>query len=392
MVGFAYQNEGSISCYAHGLPIGYKMSRLTGSLIVAFIAAVLISIIWKPVPIEQRLLELQVEELLPEYADGLNVEAPELQALFIDYAPNQALRTKAWLALQRYPQLTRPILTLYGNDALFREVLTRHGESIIPPIHYFLSNDIDTLTAQRKIEQIGDSIVNAWNSLWGKEKDPVLPQEEAKQNKLTPEERGWYAVTYINSEGHDFLGQFEVSKDGRKVGWTQSRRLASGLTNIFAGGVIGLETKYRREEDVGLSDFGWAALDLAVGVSAFKLVKLGRTAAVTGRTMTYSERSVALGSSLLRGSRVGLKFAKYAAPLALAYLAVTHPSLLNSIFGHIAEFLGFPAIVVQILCWAIVLLPVMFVLPLLLRPLVGVSRMIFRPQQGLVGRGLCNGD
>lgn len=345
------------------------MRALTFSVVAALAAAVCISLFWKPLPIEERLVQLQVEQLLPEYADELGRESIELQAQFIDYArdENPVLAAKARLALLRYPEMTRSILAMYGAEPEFQDVLREYGEQIIPPIHYFLNHEIRSVSLTKHASGLLESGLATLRQLMGDKKITDTPPSDEPKGAVTPEERGWYAVMFIQQEGHDFLGQFVVGQDGQ-VSWVQTERVLEGINAFFASGVRGLETKYRRNEVVEMSDMGWAALDVAIGVSALKILRIGRASAATARTMSYSQRSVALSSAMLRSSAIGLRLAKYGAPIALAYIAIRHPSVLNSIFGRIAETLGVSVLMMQILGWTLVLLPIMLVLQFLLRP------------------------
>ena len=114
----------------------------------AALLALMIALSWRPAALDAQLLELQLAERLPALAPELSRTPLELQALFIDYADDPMLVGKARLALLRYPQMTMPILALFGSEPLFREVLKDYGEPIIPPIHYFLRHDVATLAAR----------------------------------------------------------------------------------------------------------------------------------------------------------------------------------------------------------------------------------------------------
>ncbi len=377
------------------------MRRLYFSCFIALLAALLIAWSWKPVSIEERLVQLQVEQLLPEYADELSRESLEIQALFIDYAqdPSPVLSIKARLALLRYPEMARPIFSHYGAETEFQNILRGYGEHIIPPIHYFLMNEIRSISITRQASNVLESGMAGARRLWGSETDTTETENtknanDARQSPadpnqgVSPEERGWSAVMFIQQEGHDFLGQFVLDKDGQ-VTWVQTERVLEGLNAFFAGGVRGLETKYRRDEAIEAGDVGWAALDVAIGISALKVLRLGRASAAAARTtrtarttqaISYSKRSAALGASLLRGSAVGLRLAKYGAPIALAYIAVRHPSVLNAIFGGLAQTFGLSVLLIQILGWTLVLLPIVLVLQFLRRPvgmlLVGAGKAL----------------
>lgn len=346
------------------------MRILWFSAFVAMGLSALLALVWKPAPLEEQLIHLQLSDRLPQYADELRREPLELQALFVDYADDPVLVVKARLAMQRYPHMAKPILELYGSETVFQDVLRDYGEHVVPPIYYHLTTDIKTIAAQRRAEAFVGSVRDKWRRFWGAEgEEGGSPSESA--GGITAEERGWYAVVFIQEEGHDFLGQFVVGANGR-VSRVQTERVLEALNSFFAGGVRRLEAKMRRDEPVGLGDAGWAAVDLAVGVSALKVLRLGRSTAAGTRSMSFSERSAALGSSLLRGSSIGLRVAKYGAPLALGYIAVRHPSILNSLFREAAAFLGVPVFVVQAFGWALVLLPFILIGQALLRPLAFV--------------------
>jgi hypothetical protein len=85
---------------------------------------------------------------------------------------------------------------------------------------------------------------------------------------------------------------------------------------------------------------------------------------------------------LLRGSALGVRLAKYGAPVAVAYLALRHPSVLNSMLGMLADAAGLPVRLVQALGWTLVLLPLFYAVRLLLGPmgvvLVGLGRGLKR--------------
>src|SRR5690606_8868357 len=84
-----------------------------------------------------------------------------------------------------------------------------------------------------------------------------------------------------------------------------------------------------------------------------------------------------------RGSVIGARLVKYGAPAVLAYIAIRHPSVINSLLGSAAEKLGLPVGMVQIVGWTLVLLPIMLLLRFVLGPLAWLMA-------GLVGmlRGL----
>lgn len=339
------------------------MRSLLRATLLAVLGALLITGLYRPRPLDEQLLHLQVRQVLPEYADAVADEPAELQALLLMYADDPVLLAKARLAILRYPELARPIFLTFGEMPTFQDVLRRYGEDVLLPIHYFLQNEIFTLEVMRGMNETTRAVLNTVRSWW-KDAEPI---ERAGQGSLSAEERGWYAIHFIDTEGYDFVGQFVVTADGR-VGWLQTERVLEGINRFFAGGLKGLETKFRRDEAIAAADVGWAAVDIAIGVSAFKILRMGRAGAA-GHSLTFSQRSAAVGAGLWRGSVVGARIVKYGAPAVLAYMALRHPSLISSLLASAAERLGLPVALVQVAGWTLVLLPVVLLLRLLLAPL-----------------------
>ncbi len=350
------------------------MRIVSVSLFLSVCLAVLIALMSHPDPIDAQLLQLQLNERLPGHADRLKKEPPEVQALFIDYADDPILVGKARLALLRYPTMAQRILLLFGTEELFQEILKEYGDQALPAIHYFLENESLLLTAQTHAGALSAKAKQSWTATW-------KPADEAKRppsqpsNEVSAEERGWYAITQIKVDGHGFLGQFVLDEKGH-VQRVQTERALEALSAFVAGGVRDLETKWQRGERVDAGDVGWAAADLAIGVTAVKALRMGRTTVKGTRAMGFSKRNAALGSSLLRGSAIGLRVVKYGAPAVLAYIAIRHPSVLNSIFREVAEALGVSVQLLQIGGWTLVLFPIAFVGMTLLRPLVFVLNAV----------------
>lgn len=340
------------------------MRNVVAAGILALIGALLITRWYPPKPLETQLLSLQVAQAMPEFAEPLMREPAQLQALFLTYADDTVLLAKARIALLRYPDIARPLFSLLGDDPAFRDALRNYGEDVLLPIHYFLTNDVFTLTLFRGLSDGARSALQAWRRLLGSASDgePVEPAD------ITPLERARYAVLFVNAEGYDFLGQFVMNARG-DVAWVQTERVLEGLNSLFAGGIKSLESKVRRDESVGVGDVGQAALDVAIGVGALKLLRMGRAGvAAGGQSLTLSQRTAVLGAGLWRTSAVGVRIAKYGAPALLAYIAIRHPSVINSLLRDIAESAGLPVPLVQFVGWTLVLLPVFLLLRLLLRP------------------------
>lgn len=362
------------------------MKTLCVAAVLALLTALLIAGLHQPRPLETQLMRLQVQQALPEMASELDGESAALQALFLSYANDPVLLAKARVARLRYPEMAPPILLDFGDNPSFQDVLRRYGEDVLLPIHYFLHNDVFTLELMRGFNETARSSLGALRRLWG-ERAPL--QDRAASGALTGEERAWYAIHFIAAEGYDFLGQFVMNARGQ-VAWIQTERVLEGINQFFASGIRGLETKIRRDETVGAGDIGWAALDVAIGVSAFKLLRVGKAGAMGARSMNFSQRSAALGAGLWRGTVIGTRLVKYGAPAVLAYVAIRHPSVINSLLGSAAERLGLPVPLAQVLGWTLVLLPVLLVLRWLIGPLawlmMGLARSLAWTHRRLSGR------
>lgn len=355
------------------------------ALVLAALAAVLIHR-WQPPPaLDAQLMRLQVKEALPALHSELESEPLVLQALFLSYAHQPILLSKARVALLRYPDIARPILQGFGERPVFQDILQRYGEDVLLPIHYFMHNQVWTVSLMHGLNETTRS---AWQ-WWRGETPEETPGNLGQMARLSPEERAAYAMHFIDIEGYDFIGQFVVNARG-EVAWIQTERVLEGMNQFFASGLRGLETKLRQDETVGVADAGWAALDVAIGVSAFKLLRVGKAGALGARSMSFSQRSAALGAGLWRGTTIGARLVKYGAPVVLGYVALRHPSVINALLGSTAEKLGLPVALVQILGWTLLLLPVLLVMRFLIGPLawllISVGRSFKWMHQSLMRR------
>ncbi len=339
------------------------------------LGAMLVTVLTRPKPLDQQLLHLQVAQLMPQYATEVEEQPAEMQALLLAYAEDPILLAKARVALTRYPDIAPPVLATFGMNPTFEDVLRRYGEDVILPVHYFFTEEVFTLELIRSMSDTARSVLNTMRGWW----DDEVAANARNRGPLSEEERGWYAVQFIEAEGYGFIGQFVLTPDG-EVAWLQTERVLEALNRFFAGGLTGLETKWRRDQAVSMGDVGWAAVDVAVGVGAFKLLRMGRGAGAAGRSLTVSQRSAIVGAGLWRGSVIGARVAKYGAPALLAYMAVRHPSVINSLLAGAAERLGLPVALVQWVGWTLVLLPLIFIFRFLLGPLawaaVSMGRML----------------
>ncbi|MCO6440344.1 MAG: hypothetical protein J5I81_04505, partial [Nitrococcus mobilis] len=125
------------------------MRKLMVLLILALGAAGLITVGANSEPYAHRLQRVALQEALPQLAGVFAHESAAVKAVFLRYAGDEALVLNARLALLRYPEKTRRILSLYGMDPAFQEILAAYGPSVIPPIDYFLDHDIGTLKVMK---------------------------------------------------------------------------------------------------------------------------------------------------------------------------------------------------------------------------------------------------
>lgn len=155
---------------------------------------------------------------------------------------------------------------------------------------------------------------------------------------LSPLERAWYAVNFANREGQDFTGQFVVGPDDN-IQWIWTERITEGVAQFFTSGFRALESRYRTNQPIRMGDVGWAAVDALVIGSAVKFLKAGRAAATATRATTVTARTAAYSSRLARAGRMAsvmVSNAKWPAAVALAYVVVKHPTLLNDVFAGAA--------------------------------------------------------
>lgn len=310
--------------------------------VFALIAAVLVAFRLPPQPVEERLVRLHSQEVFGADSQLLSESLP-VQATLLDYRSDRLLLLKAQAALQVYPEHTRQLLELFGEEPEFREALKTHGEYLIPPVIHFYRNPVSSIE--------------------------MLNRVAGTRETLTPEQRAWYAVNFANKEGQDFTGQFVVAPDG-SIEWIWTERITEGVTRFFTSGIRTLESRYRTDQPISVSDIGWAAVDAVVIGSAVKFLKAGRAAATTARATTVTARSAAYGSRLARAGQMAstmIGYAKWPAVAALAYVAVRHPVLLNDLFAGAAKVLGVPPWMIQVPGWFLVLLPLLLILRRLAR-------------------------
>lgn len=326
---------------------------------VALLLAAVFSVVMRPVPIEQKLIQIQAGDVLQGVA-GIEKQPVRVQAILLDLADDPLLLVKAQAAFIRYPDMARSVFSLYGAEPEFQDILRRYGETVLPPIHHFMTRPIYSIELLNKADQ-GYQALKQF--VTGLPKSAVLSAPPKNQyQRLSPEQRGWFAVNFINSEGHDFLGQFVVDDQG-ETQWVVTERMLEGLNQFFTSGIRSLETKYRAGEQLTAGDFGWASVDVLVLTSAVKVLNMGRAAAVTTQSASRATRSAALAARVSQGGRMVLSSARYAKwPLFIGagYLVISHPSLINDVLAGVAKVLDYPVLAVQFAGWLLLLIPLLY--------------------------------
>lgn len=355
---------------------------------LSVLTALAITFTARTMPIEDRLAEIHVKKALPEFADSLATESPEIQWLMLEYADDRLLLLKAQAALLKYPEIAREVLPLYGYEPEFRKILTEYGEQVLLPVHHFLNNEIWSVSAlhytstkySQAKEAAGRTFRRQSEAAANDSEEPAMEGEAVKEDSgLTDIQRGWYAVNFIEAEGYDFLGQFVVDASGQSR-WVQSERFVEGVTAIFTGGVRDLEAKWRADEERTLAGYGWAGLDLVFIGAGLKLARAGKSVATAGKVTTRASRGLSVTA---RFSRIGgtlmkhARWAKWPAGIGVGVLAITNPGLINDALALLADVFGLPAWLVQLVGWSLILFPVLAVVSVLFKYLVRPVILVF---------------
>jgi hypothetical protein len=377
---------------------------------VAFLAAAAIGYWSVSVSYPEQLIRLQVAQGFGKIDKRIADEPLAVQALLLDYADNSEkdaksghgeLALKAWVALLKYPVQSREVLQLYGAEPEFQAILRQHGESVIPVIKYFLDNDLRSVKLMNKAgevvtsvtDQVGVAVEVTKRTIgnWvGKLKGdtpatspstpstpstphPVSTAPQPVKVEFGPTQQGLYAINAINREGHKFLGQFAL--DAANVAhWNQVDRIGSNVVIFLTGGLSNLERKYDLGETIGGSDVFFAAVDVIPFVVAVKLLKAGKVVAATGKELSLVSKTRVFAARLIPKNPLLLKMGKYGVVLATGYVVLTHPSLLNSVFAEIAKWMGLNIVLVQFICWflliSVALYPFFWLLKILVNLLV----------------------
>lgn len=305
---------------------------------------------------EEQLNEIAAKRGFPSPVVEDGRDSPALRHLLLDATGDRAMMLKIELALLKYQDRAVRVFDLFGDDSRFREALLSFGEDVIPIIDHFMMTDVASLWAKSKLQGTWRSIFDRLGRRTASGAEEALPEYDARL-------RGIYAIEAILVDGHHFLGQFVVDKQGR-VQRVQTDRVLETVKKLFAGGITDLEQKYRIGNGIVASDLVWAGADI---LSVFGVTK---AAAFLGKSSTLGKsveeatslrRRAVVGRMVLVGETVGRRVATAGAKVGAIYLLARHPSLLSGVFAALGKAVGLPAWLSVVAGWwgiCLVALPV----------------------------------
>lgn len=226
-------------------------------------------------------------------------------------------------AARRYPALAAKVFGLYGDDPMFRAVFDRYGHQVVAVIGYFLENG-------SKQYQVSQAFRGAVQRIWQGQL-PTWPEG------LNNETIGLMAIHELDERGSELLAEFEIV-DGRAKRKPLETAVL-GTKNFFLSGIHTVETVVVRGDRYPTwGEVGGAALDLAAMAGGVGLLAKEARAA----DALASRGSVrAVSASAYRTLRtVGTVAIGPVGNVALLYVFVTHPALIGSAVGWVADGLG----------------------------------------------------
>ncbi|MCK4493009.1 MAG: hypothetical protein KAU26_03080, partial [Methylococcales bacterium] len=288
-------------------------------LVFSIVMAFILSFGLHPKQLEEQFIELAVKENLSYLANSIKNEPIETKAILLDYAGNKELALKAWFALKKYPKKAPPIFILYAGEVEFQQALLNFGEIVIPVTDYFLKNDIPLWNFQQSASKKWDQLKN-WAAGENKLQKIAIT--------LSSEQRGWYAINYINSEGYNFLRQFVLDSQGNAK-WIQTVRFMEAFSEFFAGGIRTLEEKTKTDQKITGGDIFWASVDVIAVTSSLKLLRSTKALSVSkmarsGKRFSWMTKTRVFASKFFR-SRVARKMITFGAVATTVYVAISHP-------------------------------------------------------------------
>lgn len=322
-----------------------KMKRFCGVFATSAVLALALVLSLKPQePFEVTVIKAVVSKEVPLTKEEKASLTPS------EAAAGVLLGRSGFEAARAYPHQTGVVLELVGDYPELREVLERyHWRQVIPVLYLFATEESQQMKAEATAGNVIGGVVQFF-------KEWRFPERESFSiPELSSEERVFLALIKIKEDGHSFLSRFDLVPDealGEEVAKIQYLRAGTGIVgNFFVSGVYNLERNYHRGE-VGVSDVGWAALDVAVIAASLKILKAGKLAKV-GKTAKVGKAAHSSGavakathlSSRLVPRGVLAKGVKWGAIAGVAYMAVYHPGVLLGAIGYVAGSFGIPGVV-----------------------------------------------
>ena len=306
------------------------MVKIGYLLLLSIVLAFIVNTLWPGGSYQEQLIRLQAKKELGRIIETIDDEPIEIQSVLLDYSANKVLVLKAQLALMKYPQQTRRILKVYGSEPTFREVLLEYGEAVIPIIDYFLGSEIKpSIQLIHNAGQVANILQDWWDS---------VDRDRGGQVTLEPEQQGRYAIHFLKNEGYDFLGQFVTDEVGT-VTWIRTERVTEGLTSFFSSGIRELETRYVTNQEISTNNLLWAGVDVLAVAGTLKMLRAGRQAARSGNSIGVIRQTTLFGSNLLK-SGTAARLLKYSSIAATAWIVISHPSLITSLFAEAGRLIG----------------------------------------------------
>ena len=96
---------------------------------------------------EERLVDIAAGQRVSREVMNVTRDAPELRALFADLANDRELTLKMLLAIEKYGDAAKDVLTRFGHLPTFQTQLRDYGERMVPVVAYFVKNDVASLRA-----------------------------------------------------------------------------------------------------------------------------------------------------------------------------------------------------------------------------------------------------
>jgi hypothetical protein len=324
---------------------------------VVLAAAVLVALIPRDLADPERALQNAVAGALATNSDDRLLEA----------------------ALEQYPERAPAIVITYGHLKVFRDQLARFGPQVVPIVAAYQSS----LTTADALQIAGQALDSVRKRLAGDLPADLVP--------LTPEERGVIALLKMRDEGNAFVGQWEITVAGeaRRV---PSRVVTLAGPELLIGGITALERDIVEEREIDWRTYGLAAVDLAAIASGVALLRFARAAARGTRVariagaptpgsgaLATAEAPTLRSGALATAEVLGINAARFGAPIGLAALMVLHPGVVTYYLWLLAESLGVPGILGAMIGWAIVILPLAFLLSWMLLSVrvLGLAGRIF---------------